>query len=162
MIRTGLNLRLFGANYPMVMGLLLVLSGIFSTMEFVNAIWWSSLAGYTWGVLWLLALTGVQLIAFVCYDVFSPPIAEYQTLAPADAARSSAYGVRRDSGTGDPNSKTDYHTNDYRTGNLGTGDSYRYRDERQVNAYRRSLSDSTVRLSPTSPQRQHSNGDSRP
>lgn len=161
MIRIGLNQHRYGAQYPVVMGLLLVLSGIFSTMEFVNAVWWGSLAGYTCGVLWLLALTGIQLIAFVCYDrqtqihlqvhpqaavVYYPP-----------AAHDRIGGLRGDHRTGDSNRPPDAHAHDYSASHRATADHYRYRDDRQIDAYRRSITDSTVRSRPAVIEQQRPN-----
>lgn len=147
MIRVGLNVRQFGARFPLMMWLLLVLSGIFSTMEFINAIWWSSIAPYSWGTLWLLALAGIQLIAFVCYDR-TPQPKIFSTPAPRPAAPPAQHRVRGDQRADysnlPPNDHTDYHAQSHR----GAINSYRYRDERQVNAYRRSLADSTVRITP--------------
>lgn len=57
---------LFGSNWPTV--LLLALSGIFLTMEFINAIAWNSLGVYIAGLLWIVLLSGIQFIAFVIYD----------------------------------------------------------------------------------------------
>lgn len=57
-----------GASWPIAMISLLVLSGFLLTIELVNVFWWASLAGYAWGLLWILLLAGIQYVAFVTYD----------------------------------------------------------------------------------------------
>jgi hypothetical protein len=161
MIRVGLNVRQFGARFPVMMWLLLVLSGIFSTMEFINAIWWSSIAPYTWGTLWLLALAGIQLIAFVCYDR-TPQPKTYPAPRPVSAPTPVQHGVRGNQRTDYSNLPPNHHADDHTQSHRGANHSYRYRDERQVNAYRRALADSTVRVTPIGQQQSPANRNPRP
>jgi hypothetical protein len=60
--------NLYGARSPLIMGTLLVLSGIMLTIEFANMFWEHSMPFYASGVLWLLFLSAIQFIAFVAYD----------------------------------------------------------------------------------------------
>jgi hypothetical protein len=60
--------RKFGSHWSFTMVLLLALSTIFLTIEFVNALVWNSLAGYTAGLLWIVLLAGIQFIAFIIYN----------------------------------------------------------------------------------------------
>ncbi|HEX2622756.1 MAG TPA: hypothetical protein VHL11_21505 [Phototrophicaceae bacterium] len=167
--------RRFRAQYPLVMRFLLVLSGIFLTMEFVNAIWWGSLGGYTWGVLWLVALCGIQLIAFVCYDRQTTLQNQFSTLsafvgtpvgtstgtyaavpvsatAPASAApgsvsnNSAGERVRGGERPGDPNRAPNRFPDHHAKGNRLNRNSYRYTDDGAVYSYRGSNSDATVRV----------------
>lgn len=159
------NRRRYRAQYPVVMRLLLVLSGIFLTMEFINAIWWGSLAGYTWGVLWLLALTGIQLIAFVVYDrqtsTVSAQILPYRAAPVETIAQAAGYGNRSDPGNdardavairvrggnrpGDPDGASNHHPDDYARRDSLRRERYRYTDNHSVYSYRRSVADATVR-----------------
>jgi hypothetical protein len=135
------NRRRFRAQYPEMMRLLLVLSGIFLTMEFVNAIWWGSMAGYTWGVLWLLALSGIQLIAFVCYDRQTTLLSGFSAYRQP-VVDQRVRGVER---AGDSNRPPVANANDHGSGNRLNRDPYRYTDDNAVYSYRRSVSDATVR-----------------
>lgn len=137
------NRRRFRAQYPQMMRLLLVLSGIFLTMEFVNAIWWGSLAGYTWGVLWLLALSGIQLIAFVCYDRQTMAFSRVSALPYRQPAVDQR--VRGSERAGDSNRPPVVNAHDYGSGNRLNRDAYRYSDDNAVYSYRRSVSDATIR-----------------
>jgi hypothetical protein len=145
MIRIGLNHQRFGAQYPWLMIGLLAFSAMFALMEFINAIWWGSLAGYTWGVLWLLALTGVQLIAFVCYDRQPEPqiAAAYRNLAmeePPDETRAVHvhYHAEMTRPTTVPEARSMRHPSG----------GYRYRNDQQMDAYHRSVAEATSRLTP--------------
>lgn len=62
------NTNRYGAHQPSVMISLLVLSGILLTIELVNVLLWESPGIYIGGLLWLLALSGIQSIAFLLYE----------------------------------------------------------------------------------------------
>lgn len=66
--RVFYHANLLTLRWPLVTILLLVLSVIFLTIEFVNTLRWSSMAGYAWGLLWILGVAGVQFVAFICYE----------------------------------------------------------------------------------------------
>jgi len=53
---------------PLMTMSLLVFSAIVFTIEVINVFWWHTLAGYAGGLLWLLVLSAVQYIAYICYD----------------------------------------------------------------------------------------------
>jgi hypothetical protein len=135
------NRRRFRAQYPQLMQLLLVLSGIFLTMEFVNAIWWGSLAAYTWGVLWLLALSGIQLIAFVCYDRQTMVFSSFTAYREPVAGQRVRGSERASDSNRPPVVNADYNGSSNRL----SRDPYRYTDDGAVYSYRRSVSDATVR-----------------
>jgi hypothetical protein len=72
MVRAGRYARTFGMRFPRTMIFLLVVSGIFVTIELVNSLWWSAPAPYVLGVMWLTVLAGVQFVAFATYDHSRP------------------------------------------------------------------------------------------
>jgi hypothetical protein len=62
------KMNVLGARWPFIMATLLVLTSVVFTVEVVNFLWWNGLAGYAYGLLWLLIVAGLQLIAFIAYD----------------------------------------------------------------------------------------------
>lgn len=164
--------RQFGAQFPLVMRLLLAICVIFLTMELVNAVWWGSLAGYAFGVLWLVALAGIQFIAFVCYDRFdlqeryetitqnqpqtqpaSATIRQHATHPPNSLAGGggihahsiqSADGLRSSASTGHPNGAPNNHAYQHTTGRLPR-DPNRYSNDHQSPTYGGTIADPAVR-----------------
>lgn len=67
-IRIAAKLNVFAVRWPLALGLLLVLSAVFSTIELLNALFVRGLAWYAWGLLWLLMMAGLQVVAFLFYD----------------------------------------------------------------------------------------------
>lgn len=102
--------RTLGARWPGTMIFLLVLSGIMLTIELINMLWWSSLAGYTAGLLWILTLAGIQFIAFVCYDPVAPKRYSIQSVVSADGRyRQLQRDHRSDRANGPPFCHTDHN-----------------------------------------------------
>ena len=83
---------------------LLVLSGIFLTIELLNGLMWASLAVYTWGLLWLLTLSGIQFISFVLYE----------KAVRSRNTNTAFQQLQRDGGTDYSNGAPDYQPNRYR------------------------------------------------
>jgi hypothetical protein len=66
--------NLHGARWPLATIFLLALSSFFSTIETVNAVAWASSSWYAWGMLWLVVISAIQFVAFVCYDRAAPEL----------------------------------------------------------------------------------------
>ncbi len=91
---------------------LLVFCAVFLTIEAVNAVWWSSLALYAGGLLWITALDGLLFIALVTY-AHAPTHATRPDPGLADAAIER---MRRQRIAGDPDGTAQPYRNvhDYR------------------------------------------------
>jgi hypothetical protein len=134
--------REFEAEYPAVLGLLLALSGIFLTIEVFNTLFWNASFPYGSGLLWLFILTGIQFIAFVCYDSLPSPVSVDHH--PVDAVQ---HGLRGHSRPSDPHGAP----NPYPYAASGNGqsplgrDPNRYSDPRHPVPHRRAVRDTAVR-----------------
>jgi hypothetical protein len=56
------------ARWPLMAGLILVVSAVFVTIELLNSFRWSALDGYAWGLMFILGVAGVQFVAFTTLD----------------------------------------------------------------------------------------------
>ncbi|MBC8100330.1 MAG: hypothetical protein H7Y11_12870 [Armatimonadetes bacterium] len=155
----SLQRREFGAQYPGLMQALLVASGLCLVVEFANVVWWGSLAGYAGGVLWLLALCGIQVIAFVCYDRLPAVLVNHAPPAPRAQVVDNAYerlrtdpahrrmrgGVSANHPDPAPDRNTDPNAQPNRAGNWLGRPTNRFSDDSAVNRHRGTLPDPTVR-----------------
>lgn len=134
--------REFEAEYPTVLGLLLALSGIFLTIEVFNTLFWNDSFPYGSGVLWLFILTGIQFIAFVCYDSIPIPVSVVDH--PVDSAQ---HGLRGHGSPRDPHGAPHPYSN--RPAGIGQSalgrDPNRYSDPRHPVPHRRAVRDTAVR-----------------
>jgi hypothetical protein len=137
--------RALGAHWPVTMIFLLVLSGIMLTIELINMLWWSSLAGYTAGLLWILTLAGIQFIAFVCYDPVAPKRYSIQSVVSADSHyRQLQRNHRSDRANGPPFRHTDRDSQaigDHRSQHH----THRLAFTRTRNGYGRTVANPTIR-----------------
>ena len=101
---------LYSPRWPVLIISLLVLSVILLTIELINVFWWTSLAGYSWGLLWVLILSCIQFIIFVTYD---PPNSEatIHTLPGVDPGHR---GMQRNHPDRHSDGQADHHTNIHR------------------------------------------------
>ncbi|PJF21121.1 MAG: hypothetical protein CUN56_12710 [Phototrophicales bacterium] len=106
----------YGAHQPSVMISLLVLSGILLTIEFANVLLWESPGLYLGGLLWLLALSGIQSIAFLLYE----PIVS-QTTVHSVRYRTEHEWMRRRNRADHPYRQTNPSPNSYAASQQHTG-----------------------------------------
>ena len=117
----GFNLRkmrIAQPRWPKVMTGLLALSALVLLAEGLNTVWWGSLAGYAWGLLWLLLLAGIQFAAFVYFEhdhnaVENQELPDVQTLGVRDSGV-SAGRVRGGVRAGHPDRATHHHADLHR------------------------------------------------
>jgi hypothetical protein len=146
--------RRHAVRWPTLMGALVAGTGLVIGMAFLNAIWWSSLAVYTGGLLWIMLLCGVQFAAIVSYE-------HHYGFAPTpgvDDAHAGRRGepfrgrLRRFGGGGHPNRAPDAHPDGDGHGHgyprLGR-DPNRYADQPAGRTNGRAVADSAVRRGAT-------------
>ncbi len=101
---------LYNPRWPILIISLLVLSVILLTIELINVFWWSSLAVYSWGLLWVLILSCIQFIIFVTYD-WPNSDAIIHTLPGVDVGR---HGMQRNHPNRYSDGQAHHHTNIHR------------------------------------------------
>jgi hypothetical protein len=167
MLKTITRARQYEVRWPTLMNGLVVLTGLVIAAEFVNAVWWSSLAVYTAGLLWVLTLCGIQFIAIVSYDRQNQYSSALQNRDPyadrrGEPIRNRMRGVR----SGGDTDRTAY-VHGYRDSDadayprLGR-DPNRYADKRATQSDRRAVTDTPVwRGASTNGRRPDGDADSR-
>jgi len=113
------KMREHGVRWPVVSGLLLVLSVFLLTIEVINVLWWRAGIAYAAGLVWLLLLAGVQTIAFICYERLPTVDNDINDIHPTHAYEPGYHGImgqrlRRHHHTNYTHRPPDSSTNRYR------------------------------------------------
>lgn len=168
MLKAISRARQYEVRWPTLMSGLVALTGLVIAAEFVNAVWWSSLAVYTAGLLWVLTLCGIQFIAIVSYDRQNQFSSVFQNRDPyadrrGEPIRNRMRGVRRGGDTDRAAYVHGYRDPDVDAYPRLGRDPNRYADKRATQSNGRAVTDSAVRRDTSTNGRRvdHGSADSR-